>query len=177
MKLIEFKNFEPNITEEALLIPVFKKIHKKYKEKAYDYFTYVFFMYDFRSDFSDIVYMDDRRAMVMQNVLPGREIEDSKELTAMINLYVEMQNTPSMRLVYSARNAMNKIEKFLNDVDLTLMDSNGKPIYSVKMIADVVGGLSKMTSALNELEATVKREMDEGSRIRGGGAKGFFEDE
>ena len=35
---------------------------------------------------------------------------------------------------------------------------------------------TKMTTALNELESTVKREMDEGSRIRGGGEKGFYED-
>jgi len=176
MKLFEFKNFEPIVTEEAMLIPAFKKIKKMYKEDYMNYFIYVFFMYDYRSDFNDIVDEREREQMVMQNVLPGRKIEKTKELQKVIDIYKQMQQTPSMRLVHSARKAMNKIENFLNDVDLTMVDQNDKPIYSVKMIADVVGGLSKMTSALNELESTVKREMDEGSRIRGGGEKGFFED-
>jgi len=176
MNIIEFKNFEPLITEEAMLIPSFKKIKTLYKKAYMDYFTYVFFMFDFRSDFNDITDIHEREKMVMANVLPGKKIEKSKELNKMISVYKTMQSTPSMRLVDSARVAMNKIETFLNDVDLTLTDQNGKPIYNVKLIADVVGGLSKMTTALNELEATVKREMDEGSRIRGGGDKGFFED-
>ena len=176
MNLFEFKNFEPMIAEEAMLIPAFKAIQKKYMDDAYDYYTYAFFMYDFRSDFGDIVSEPERHTMVMQNVLPGKTIEKSKELARMVKLYREMQNTPSMRLVMSARTAIFKIESFLNNVDLELTDGNGKPIYNVKMIADVVGGLSKMTSALNDLEATVKRELNEGSRTRGRGEKGFFED-
>ena len=176
MKLFEFHNFEPQITEEALLIPAFKIIHDTYKESANDYFTYLFFMIDFRSDFEDIVDENEREVMVLSNVLPGKTIEKGALIDNATALYKKMQNTASMRLVHSARRAMYKIETFLNDVDLNLMDQNGKPIYSVKMIADVVGGLSKMTTALNELEATVKREMDQGSRIRGGGQKSFYED-
>jgi hypothetical protein len=176
MKLFEFRNFEPIATEEVVLIPAFAALIKKFPDTYIDYFTYIFFMYDYRSDFNDIVDIGMRHKMVMENVLPGKSIENSVALGKAIEVYDLMQISPSMRLVISARIAMSKIETFLNDVDLTLLDGNDKPIYNVKQIADVVGNLSKMTTALNDLESTVKREMDEGSRIRGGGNKGFFED-
>lgn len=180
MNLFEFKNHDVFITDEVRLIPAFKAVYDKYTEdeieQAITEFKFIFFMTDYRSDFESIVNIDEREEMVLSAVVAGSPFIKDEITAEAISRYDTTQSTPSMRLVKAGRTSMSKIETFLNDVDLTLMDGNGKPIYSIKMVADVIGSLSKMTTALNELEATVKREMDEGSRIRGGGTKGFFED-
>lgn len=169
MYLIKFINHEPIVTEETLLVPKFKAIHTEYKEESVKIFTYIFFMYGYLSDFNDIVDVDERRRTVINEVFNGEDIEECEIMKPAIELFKLLQDTPSMRLIYSGRVAMHKVEAFLNNVDLTEMDKNGKPMYSPKMIADIVGNLHKITLALSELEAQVKRELDESSRIRGGG--------
>ena len=175
MHLISYKNHEPVVSAETLLVPKFKKLHKKYGKDSIKTFSYIFFVYGYLSDFNDIVDLDARKETVYKEVFAGEVITESEEMVEAIKLFQLLQDTPSMRLVYSGRVAMNKVEKFLNDVDLTLMDNNGKPIYSPKMIADIVANLHKITTALSELEAQVKRELDESSRIRGGGELNPFE--
>ena len=77
-------------------------------------------------------------------------------------------DTPSILLLKSARNSVKKLERYFDDIDLTLLDDNGKPIYSAK---DLVANLAKVgdvVQGLSKLEELVKREEQEKASTRGG---------
>ena len=73
-----------------------------------------------------------------------------------------------MRLLIAAKESVVKLENYFKDIDLTLSDDNGRPIFSAK---DLVANLSKMGDVINgisKLEDLVKKEKQVQSSNRGG---------
>ena len=180
MKIFKFIDYDLTLEEEVFAIPVFKDILDKYDNfhDAMLEFKYIFFMTDYRSDFDDILDINERRHKVLKDVI-GKDVEKLKldSLTdKAIEFYKERQMTTSLHLLNDARLAVQKVQDYLVNVDLELTDAQGKPIYDIKKLTDTIAAAPKLVSALSDLEEKVKREMDESSRIRGGGVKSFFED-
>ena len=71
-------------------------------------------------------------------------------------------------MLKAARESIVKLEKYFKDIDLTLVDDNGKPIFAAK---DLVMNLSRMgdvIDGLHKLEEQVKKEEQTISPNRGG---------
>ena len=94
-------------------------------------------------------------------------IVDSALLSGYFNLIIKTLNT-----CYCCQRHQNdkpiKLEKYFEDIDLTIVDDHGKPIFSAK---DLVANLSKVgdvVSGLHRLEELVKKEDQKSSKVRGG---------
>jgi hypothetical protein len=82
--------------------------------------------------------------------------------------YRELSDTHAIKLLKSARSAVNKLEKYFKDIDLTAMDENGKLLYQAK---DLVANLSKIgevIEGLDRLEELVQKQQAKDNPNRAG---------
>ena len=61
-----------------------------------------------------------------------------------------------------------KLEKYFRDIDLTLLDDNGKPIYTAKDLITNLSNMGKVIDGLSRLEEIVKKEEQASNTNRGG---------
>lgn len=182
MKLFELKNYILTISPEAYALKVFRVLWNrdktKTKDRAFAEMSFVFYMEDFRSDYSGILDEVDRRTEVMkQMVLPKGWKED--KLVKDARLFYQQQNDKiyAIRFVQDAQLAMDKIRQFFRDVDLDKVDRNGKLIYDVSKLDRVLGNSASLLKNLTELEEQAKQALQENqSNVRGGKQKAVFED-
>ena len=120
--------------------------------------AYVYYMCDHRSPFA--VYDEEKREEeVLQSVFKKKYTISSK-MKAACTKYKE--------LIKSARASVTKLEQYFRDIDLTMMDDNGRLMFSAK---DLVQNLSKMGDVINglsKLEEQVKKEEQVLNQNRGG---------
>ena len=128
--------------------------------------AYVYYMCDHRSPFA--VYDEEKREEeVLQSVFKKKYTISSKMKAACIK-YKELTETSAVKLLKSARASVTKLEKYFRDIDLTMMDDNGRLMFSAK---DLVQNLSKMGDVINglsKLEEQVKKEEQVLNQNRGG---------
>jgi hypothetical protein len=82
--------------------------------------------------------------------------------------YRELADTHAIKLLKSARSAVNKLEQYFKDIDLTVMDENGKLVYQAK---DLVANLSKIgevIEGLDRLEELVQKQQAKDNPNRAG---------
>ena len=140
----------------ALTIPEFKDLDVK--ELAFLYF-YV----DHRSSYA--AYDEEERR---DTLLSELKVKSTPKLHAGLAKYKELSETHASKLLKSARSAVNKLEKYFKDIDLTAMDENGKLLYQAK---DLVANLSKIgevIEGLDRLEELVQKQQAKDNPNRGG---------
>ena len=98
----------------------------------------------------------------------------------MVNVNITVQDKTNIAakmrdIIEGAKIGISKLDKFYRDVDLTLMDNNGKPIYDAKKLKDNLTGLGSMIKDIKVLEEEVKKEIDAKSSRKGGKQKSIFE--
>jgi|TARA_R100000030_G_scaffold18227_1_gene12505 hypothetical protein len=155
----------------TLTIQEFAKLVSRDKTKAKDRsskeLAYVYFVCDHASPFA--VYGEDKRGEeVKLSVFGETKWEPDSAIEAACAKYKKLKETSAVRLLAAARESVVKLENYFKDVDLTLADDNGKPIFSAK---DLVANLSKMGDVINgisKLEDLVKKEEQVQSSNRGG---------
>lgn len=172
MKLLEYKNYQVQPTEELFLIKPLRKLYNDDKSENKEYFmqqlSYMYFMVDPRSPYMDVLDEDDRASQVKaQEGLPEK-FKPSKDLKAAIETYKELTTTTSMKLLSSMRIAISKIGEFLESVDLFAEDKNGKPKYNADRITATADKIPQLAKRLQETEKLVAQEITEVSRVRGG---------
>lgn len=171
MNLVRLENYKLEIEDELLLLKPFKEVYKldktKDKSKFYDFLTVVYFTYDPRSDYNYIPNEEDRLKEVCEsNGLPlFKPTEKEKEC---INLYSKLCQTSSSLLLRDTKIAVDKLRKFLLDVDLSLLDDKGKPVYTVNSITSTIKQIPQLTKDLMEAERIVTKEIEEQGKARGG---------
>jgi hypothetical protein len=143
----------------TLTIPEFKAI--SVKELAY-----IYYMCDHRSPFA--VYDEERRSEEVQKSVFKKEYKISSKLKAACDKYKELTETSAVKLLKAARESVTKLERYFRDVDLTLMDDNGKPIFSAKDLINNLEKMGKVVEGLTRLEELVKKEEQVANQNRGG---------
>jgi uncharacterized protein YfkK (UPF0435 family) len=143
----------------TLTIPEFKNI--SLLELAY-----VYYMCDHKSPFS--VYEEDRRSEEVSKSVFKKTYKISSKVNAACNKYKELTETSAVKLLKAARESVTKLEKYFKDVDLTLMDDNGKPIFSAKDLINNLEKMGKVVEGLTRLEELVKKEEQVANQNRGG---------
>jgi|7_EtaG_2_1085326.scaffolds.fasta_scaffold17035_3 hypothetical protein len=171
-ELLEISNHIVIPSPYVLVIKEFKKLYKrdrsKGKETAVKELAYVYFICSHNSPYA--IYDKEEKDIKIKSSIFG---EDSKWkadsfVKGACDKYTSLMDTPSILLLKSARNSVKKLERYFDDIDLTLLDDNGKPIYSAK---DLVANLAKVgdvVQGLSKLEELVKREEQEKASTRGG---------
>ena len=182
MKLLSLENYQIKVTDEALLVKpirdLFQADKSKNKENFYTQCSIIFFMADPRSSYSYIVDDSERfEAIRVQEGLP-KNYKISKELQAAINVYKNLSTTVSSQLLEDTYFAIDKVRKFLRNVDLNATDDKtGKPLYTISSITSAIKAIPQLTKDIQEAEKQVNADIVEVSRKRGGDiGKAMFED-
>ena len=143
----------------TLTIPEFKVLSAQ--ELAY-----VYYMCDHKSPFS--VYDEERRDEEVSKSIFKKKYKVSSKMKAACDKYKELTETSAVKLLKAARASVTKLEKYFRNIDLTMMDDNGRLMFSAK---DLVQNLSKMGDVINglsKLEEQVKKEEQVNNINRGG---------
>ena len=182
MNLFEIKNNKLVFSPEAIAIAPFKVLYEKdtskTKERAVAELAALYYFVDYKSDFSNIL-EENTKLHEIVSIIPdlGKDWKPYLEWNAAVEYYKKIQETPSLKLISSARNGLSKIEKFFNSIDLQSVDKSGKPKYSAKQLLDTINQVPKAIESMNMLEEQIKKELEQkNNKLRGGRAKGDYAD-
>ena len=181
MKLLNIENYQIKVADEALLVKpirdLFNADKSKTKEKFYTECSIIFFMADPRSSYGYIVNDDERfEAVKTQEGLP-KNYKVTPELQLAIDTYKQLTTTISSQLLEDTYVAIDKLRKFLRNIDLYAVDDKGKPLYTISSITSAIKAIPQLTKDIQEAEKQVNSDVLEVGRKRGGNeGKAMFED-
>jgi len=181
MKLINFRNYQLEINDEALLVKPIRDLYNKdlspNKEDFITQCSIIYFMADPRSSYSDIIDLTERFEEIKKQEGLPKSYKISKQLQAAIDVYKEMTKTSASLLLEDTKVAIDKIRKFLREIDLTAVDDKGKPIYPINQVASTVKMVPQLAKDITEAERLVNSEIELSNRKRGGElGKSMFEE-
>lgn len=179
MELFELKNYRVVFAPQALALVPFKKLWDRDKSKdktiAIAELASIYYFADYKSDFTDILDEHERIEEIKKYVnLPKNWAPDEAYKEA-VSFYLERSETITTKLLRDARIGVDKLSKFLKEVDLNKEDKHGKPKYNAKQIGDSIKNLGDIVGALEKLDAQVKKEQRDNT-LRGGRDKGYHAD-
>jgi hypothetical protein len=140
----------------ALTIPEFKAL--KLEE-----LSAVYFFTDHRSPYT--VYSEEER---WEKINESIKVILSPKIKKAIDKYKLLSETSAVKLLNSAKESVSKLERYFKDIDLTLTDDNGRPIYHAKDLIANLSSMGKVVSGLDELEDLVKKQQQKDNPNRGG---------
>lgn len=180
MKLFRYEGYKVVISEEAFALKVFRQIWNRdrsvNKDKAIMELGYVYFMADARSDYQYIVDEDERsKAIIEGEGLPSNWKPDKMIIEAM-KFYEGMKSTSAL-LLEDTRVAIDKVRKFLKEVNLEDTDDKGRPIYTINSITSTIKMIPQLIKDLDDAEKAIKADMQNTSgKVRGQKEKSLLED-
>jgi len=181
MKLFDLINNQLTISEEAYLLSPFRAIwdkdKTKGKDKALNELAYVFYMEDFRSDFSDIIDDDERAKEILTNLKLPDKWEETKEVKEARQFYDKMiNNILSLRFLRDAKSAVDKMRVYFQGIDFNQKDSRGKLIYDPDKLSRTLEKSGNILENIYKLEKMVKNEIETRNDTKGKKIKTIFED-
>ena len=144
----------------------YTKTIKEFKNLDYKCLAYVYFMVDYRSPYSVYEYTERKQEII--NSIFDKKWNPTSEVEAACKKYAELMETSAVKLLKAARESVIKLEKYFRDVDLTMMDDNGKPIFHAKDLINNLEKMGKVVEGLNRLEELVRKEEQANNSNRGG---------
>lgn len=144
----------------------YTKTIKEFKNLDVKSLAYIYFMVDYRSPYAVYEY-NDRKKQVKNSIFDKKWKADNKVEAACIK-YAELMETSSVKLLKAARESVIKLEKYFRDIDLSMMDDNGKPIFHAKDLINNLEKMGKVVEGLNRLEELVRKEEQVNNSNRGG---------
>ena len=156
------------ISDGAALPSPYSLTITEFKDLNTKELAFVYFMVDHKSPFS--VYEWDQRIIEVKSSIFGEKkkwIPSTKVLKG-CKKYEELIETSAVRLLKAARESIVKLEKYFRDIDLHLMDDNGKPIFHAKDLIANLSNMGKVVDGLTRLEEIVKKEEQAANTNRGG---------
>ena len=163
-----------SVLAETLAIPEFAVIWKrdtsKNKDTAFREFSYIYFLCDYNSTYLSYSYKERS-----EKLLKDFKVKISDEITSAIKKYEELQQTPSMRFLKAATNALESMEGYFEDIDFAERDKHGKPIYSPVEVSRCLKDCGGIMDSLEKLSDKVRSEINSQMITRGGAAVNIFE--
>jgi len=181
MRLFDCTNNQVTISEEAYLLLPFKVVwdrdKTKSKEKALAEMGYIYFMEDFKSDFSDITDEDSREAEIIENLsLPKSWKEDEVVRKAREFYRKRSEEILPLLLLRDAKSVIDKMRAFYREVDFLATDKNGKSKHDIDKVARTIERSAGILENLTKLENMVKKEIQSKKDKVGSRTKSLFED-
>lgn len=177
MSIYDVTDGNITIKPEILNLPGFKEIWDFFKDKgeAYKWLTYIYYVSDFNSPYN-IYSPDERIKIINSEFLKDTNYKTTDLIQAGIDKYKQLTRTPSMSFLEACLNAMKKLEDYFSHVDYTLMDDNGKPVYTATSVMKNLGDVGKVIDSINKVQEKVQKEVQNSDSIRGGGDMGKYEE-
>lgn len=142
---------------------------------AYKEFTYIYLVLDFKSPYFKSPIKDRQDAALIDSGLTEDNLKDETFIEA-FNKYEELQNAdPILTSIKVAYRTLYKYQVYLDNIDFTEVDVDGKPIHKAKDILASIGEISKMRTQLQELEQMHKTDLAAQSKLRGDVELGVFD--
>ena len=163
MKLLKYEGYKITFEPEILTLKVFKKLHKRDKTKDKSKFIqelgFIYFYSDPRSDYQYITDEEDRKNAIIEGEGLPSNWEIDKDLQEAIDYYKSFNPTSAL-LLEDTRIAVDKLRKFLENVDLFATDDKGKPIYQVNSITSAIKQIPELAKSLLAAEKAVAKEIE-----------------
>lgn len=181
MRLFDLVNNQLVISEEAYLLVPFKSLwdrdKTKLKEKALAELGYVYFMEDYKSDFSDVVNEEERsREVIPALSLPPSWKEDKLVIEAREFYRKRSEEITPLLLLRDSKVVIDKMREYFREVDFLATDDKGRPKYDIDKLARVVERSASILDNLTKLEDMVKKEVQAKKDKVGSKIKAVFED-
>ena len=161
---------------EILLISEFKKLwdvdRNKCKEdpkgtrrlRAWREFTYIFLMLDFKSPYLEYLEQDRHEESMKDSKLTEEEWND-EDFRAACRKYIEIKDSSRvLSLIKTAFRTLEKLRVFLDNIDFTDIDGNGKYLNDPKKILESINQIGKMNDYLKELELNYKKDQSSSAK-------------
>ena len=141
---------------------------KEFKNLSLNELAVVYFMVDHRSPFA--VYKWEQRIIEVKNSIFEEEskFKPSAKVLNACKKYEKLIETSAVRLLKAAMESIVKLEEYFRDIDLTILDDNGKPIYTARDLITNLSNMGKVIDGLSRLEEIVKKEEQASNTNRGG---------
>lgn len=181
MKLFKYEGYTMTISDEAKLLKPFKLIWDRDKSKDKDLalleLSYVYFMEDVRSDYK--MYQDENERsnkIIEDNGYPKKWKPD--KLVQDARVFYSSFKTDAQLLLEDMRGMVAKLRKhMLENLDLSLVDDKGKPIYTLDSYTKTVSDLGKLVKNIHTIESDIIKDVDNEDKVRGQATKSMLEDE
>lgn len=179
--LYDNSNGELSLNEyEILLVQEFAKLYdasrNKCKEdpkgthrlRAWKEFKYIFLMLDFKSPYLEYLEQDRHQAALEDSGLTEDEWND-EDFRAACRKYMEIKDSSRiLSLIKTAFRTLEKMRVFLDNIDFTDTDGNGKYLNDPKKTLESISQIGKMSDYLKELELNYKKGQEsKATRYRG----------
>ena len=159
--LLHIQNNKVVPSSYALTIQEFKNLNV-------EELSYVYFMIDHRSPFA--VYEWNKREIEVKFSIFGEKSKwkPSFKVKQACEKYEKLIETSAVKLLKAAKESIVKLEKYFRDIDLTLTDDNGRPIFHAKDLINNLEKMGRVVDGLTRLEDIVKKEEQAANTNRGG---------
>ena len=172
MSLFNLDGSQLVLKPEALALKSIKKIWDKdktdTKEKAINELTFIYFVYDPRSDYQFITDEEERIAKVKEELGLRKNWAINKDLEKAIETYKETCQTVSSKVLENFRKILEKMNNYMIDTEI---DEVG-----LDKISNVINRLPDTIKKIQEAEQLVIRELEEDEKLRGEKYKKLCED-
>ena len=180
MKAFDIQGDSVTFTPEFLAVPEFKAIwnrdKRKGKAQAIKELSYVAFLCDNTVYNPYRGYSEDVRAEeLIKDFIGDITWKPDQEVTKAVSKLHGLLETTSSRLLKSSMIATDKLGVYFETIDFTLLDDNGKPVYSARELASNLSAMGNIVKSLKILEEQVKKEQLDDNITRGGFEIGDFE--
>ncbi len=179
------KNFDVALKPEAMSIKVFKNVMDKYEDKSHGLaeITYIFHMVDFRTDYSDVIDLNERSRIVKENIVNGNNITVDEITKAASTYWKGRQPSMSHKHLKTMNKALKGLQNALDSIEYEQIcvgeQGERKKAYdtmALKRIADIIKESPKIIDAIKSMTKSVNTEIQENTAIRGQGEMSIYED-
>jgi hypothetical protein len=165
MNLFEVVNNNVEFSPQALMIKCFKRIwdedKKDDKLQAVKELSLVYYMADERSDYMYLLDKDERADQICLDLDFKKDWLRKAYINEAIAYYKRASTTTSTLLLESTRNVIQKISKYLDNLNMEERDHRtNKPIHDISKITASVEKIPKLVKALNEIEKEIVKEKE-----------------
>lgn len=127
------------------------------KLRAVKELAYIYHMVDHRSPYS--TYDEDlRREEVINDLFKDEDWEPDDTVMDAYHKYAEMIESPLVKLLKSAILAVNKLRTYFEELDFTLLNDKGYPVYSARDAINNLANLGKVVDGLEQLKQQVEKD-------------------
>ncbi len=184
LTLFVIEDFEPKLSEEALLIEEFRILYSpaynkgpgdtqgRNRYRAIKECKYIYHMFDYRSEFSE--YDDkERQIEALTSADLALEYEISIELRNCCIIFQQLQETRMLKVLRTAEGALDKLRAYFDTVDFNEKDKNGNLVHKPKDLMAAIADLGVTNKKLKDLEKLVRNELKESVTLKGDHESGF----
>ena len=119
--------------------------------RAFKEFTYIYLVLDFKSPYFKSPIKDRQEAALLDAGLKESDLQDP-DFIAAYQKYEELQDSdPILTSIKVAYRTLYKFQVYLDNIDFSEVDIEGKPIHKAKDVLASIGEISKMRTQLQEL--------------------------